>query len=279
MLKHSRKGIWVLSLIALTSAVSHAQRSLPPVLSQVGIDQRLGEQLPLDARFRDESGKAVQLRDYFSGKPVVLSFAYYTCPMLCPMTLEGMEKVMRQLPFNLGREFVAVNISINPKETPQVAAAKKEGLLKDFDRPGASENWHFLTGDELAIQQVANAAGFHYVWDPNSEQFIHASGIMIATPAGKMARYYYGIEFAERDLRLGLMEAASGRIGSRADQVLLYCFHYDPQTGKYGLAIMRVIRIVGTATVLVLVIAILVWLRRERRPRKPFVSRQPSAEG
>ena len=245
----------------------HAQRSVPPVLSQVRIDQRLNGPLPLETEFRDESGRAVRLRDYFGDKPVILTFAYYTCPMLCPMMLEGMMKVLRITSLEFGRDFIGVNISINSRETPEIAAAKKAEILRGFEKPGANDNWHFLTGDELAIQKAADAAGFRFVYDPATEQFIHASGIMIVTPDGKMSRYFYGIEFAERDVRLGLVEAARGRIGSRVDQVLLFCFHYDPQTGKYGLAIMNVIRLIGTVTVLLLVVAFLLWLRRERRHR------------
>jgi len=248
-----------------------AQTGLPPELTKVGIDQRLNEQLPLDVEFRDESGTTVALREYFRDKPVVLSFAYYTCPMLCPMTIEGMKKVLRVLSFDFGREFIIVNISINPDETPAVAAEKKQEFLGNFQKPGALEHWHFLTGDEASIRKVADAAGFRYAYDPESEQYIHASGIMVATPEGKLSRYFYGIEFAERDLRLGLVEASSGKIGSAVDQVLLFCFHYDPTTGKYGVVIMNIIRIIGTATVVVLASAILIWVRRDRRRRHVLV--------
>jgi protein SCO1/2 len=260
-------GMLVMTLLAASGQPVYAQRTVPPVLSQVRIDQRLDEQLPLDAVFRDETGKSVKLQDYFGRRPVILSFAYYTCPMLCPMTLEGMVKAMRTLSFQPGADYVAVNVSINPKETPEIAAAKKEDVLRDFDRPGVRENWHFLTGDELAIRQVADAAGFRYVWDPSTQQFIHASGIMVVTPQGKMSRYFYGIEYAPRDLRLGLIEATAGKIGSPVDQVLLYCFHYDPATGKYGLVVMNVLRIFGALTVLLMGGAILIYLWRERRKR------------
>lgn len=260
-------GIMALVLLAPAGRPAYAQRTVPPVLSQVRIDQRLNQQLPLDVGFRDETGKSVKLRDYFDRRPVILSFAYYTCPMLCPMTLEGMVKAMRTLSFQPGEDYVAVNVSINPKETPQIAAAKKEDLLRDFNRPGVKENWHFLTGNELSIRQVADVAGFRYVWDPSTQQFIHASGIMIVTPQGRMSRYFYGIEFAPRDLRLGLIEASAGKIGSPVDQVLLYCFHYDPETGKYGLVVMNVIRIAGALTVLLLGGAIIIYLWRERRGR------------
>jgi protein SCO1/2 len=267
MRKQIRVRALLVFLIASAAVPSRAQRMSPPILNQVGIDQRLNDQLPLDVPFRDETGRTVMLREYFRGKPVLLSFAYYTCPMLCPMTLEGIEKVLRVVSLQLGKDFVAVNISINSKETPEVAAAKKADLLKDFTRPGAAENWHFLTGEVDSIQKVAQAAGYRYAYDSNTGQYIHASGIMVVTPEGKMSRYFYGIEFAGRDLQLGLVEASSGKIGSVADQVLLYCFHYDPQTGKYGLVIMNLIRLFGTATVLVLVSAVLICLRRERRQR------------
>jgi len=260
-------AIMALALLAPAGRPAYAQRTVPPVLSQVRIDQRLNEQLPLDVGFRDETGRSVKLRDYFGRRPVILSFAYYTCPMLCPMTLEGMVKAMRTLSFQPGEDYIAVNVSINPKETPEIAAAKKEDLLRDFNRPGVKENWHFLTGDELSIRQVADAAGFRYVWDPSTQQFIHASGIMVVTPQGKMSRYFYGIEFAPRDLRLGLIEATAGKIGSPVDQVLLYCFHYDPATGKYGLVVMNVLRIFGALTVLLLGGAIFIYMWRERRRR------------
>jgi protein SCO1/2 len=260
-------GFMLLALLVPAGRPAFAQRTVPPVLSQVRIDQRLNEQLPLDAEFRDETGKSVKLQDYFGRRPVILSFAYYTCPMLCPMTLEGMVKAMRTLSFQPGEDYIAVNVSINPKETPEIAAAKKEDLLREFNLPGAKENWHFLTGDELSIRKVADAAGFRYVWDPSTQQFIHASGIMVVTPQGKMSRYFYGIEYAPRDLRLGLIEATAGKIGSPVDQVLLYCFHYDPATGKYGLVVMNVIRIFGALTVLLLGGAIFIYLWRERRRR------------
>lgn len=255
----------VLVVVFLLPRVTVAQNVKPPILQDIRIDQRLDAQLPLDAIFRDESGKSVRLGQYFGKKPVILSFAYYECPMLCTLVLNGLTKGLRVIPFDMGNQFEVVNISINPREGPDLAAAKKASYVREYGRPGAEQGWHFLTGDEAAIQQVTKAAGFRYVWDPTTGQYAHATGIMIVTPKGRLSRYFYGIEYAGQDLRLGLVEAADEKIGTLADQVLLYCFHYDPVTGKYGLAITRIIRVVGTATALALGVFMLVMFRRERR--------------
>jgi protein SCO1/2 len=244
---------------------AEAQNVKPPILQDIRIDQRLNEQLPLDATFRDETGRSVQLGQYFGTKPVILSFAYYECPMLCTLVLNGLTKGMRVLPFDIGKQFEVVNISINPREGPDLAAAKKANYVRDYGRPGAERGWHFLTGEESAIQKVTRAAGFRYVYDPTTGQYAHASGIMIATPKGRLSRYFYGIEYPGQDLRLGLVEASDEKIGSLADQVLLYCFHYDPVTGRYGLAITVVMRILGSATAIAIFGFMLVMLRRERR--------------
>ena len=255
----------VFVLVLMTSPVAVAQNVKPPILQDIRIDQRLNAQLPLDVTFRDETGKSVQLGQYFGKKPVILSFAYYECPMLCTLVLNGLTKGLRVIPFDIGNQFEVVNISINPREGPDLAAAKKANYIREYGRPGAEQGWHFLTGEEAAIQQVTKAAGFRYVYDPTTGQYAHAAGIMIATPNGRLSRYFYGIEYAGQDLRLGLIEAADEKIGTLADQVLLYCFHYDPVTGKYGLAITRIIRVLGTATALALGVFMLVMFRRERR--------------
>lgn len=252
-------------LPAANPAFAQAADTQPPQLRDIGIDQKLNEQMPLDILFRDESGKTVRLGEYFGKKPVILTFAYYECPMLCTLVLNGLVKGMRTLPFDVGKQFEVVNISINPREGPKLAAAKKNTYIREYGRPGAAEGWHFLTGEESEIKKATEAAGFRYKYDTSSAQYIHASGIMILTPKGKFARYFYGIEYAGQDLRLGLIEAAEEKIGSPVDQVLLYCFHYDPVTGKYGLAINVIIRILGTATVLVLGSFMLVMFRRDRR--------------
>jgi len=274
----SRVVIIILFSLGLVNVPAAGQGQSTALLENVGIDQRLNEQLPLNLTFRDENGKDVQLSRFFGKKPVLLSFAYYTCPMLCPMELEGITKVLRVLPFKLGDEFEAVNISIHPGETPEDAAKMKEDLVKRVRQPNAEEGWHFLTGDEPAIKQVADAAGFHYAYDAELEQYVHVAGIMIVTPEGKLSRYFYGIEFAERDLRLGLIEAAAEKIGSPVDQVLLYCYHYDPVTGKYGLVIMNVLRIFAAATVLALVTFMIIQFRRDKFRRKGATARE-SATG
>ncbi len=260
-----------LALLLLAGVPTQAQ-SLAPILRQIGIDQKLGQQLPLDLTFRDESGKAVQLRQFFNGqKPVVLTFAYYQCPMLCTLVLNGAVKAMRAMPLELGRDFEAVNISFNPRETPELAAAKRDLYTREYGRAGAAGSWHFLTGDDENIRKATQAAGFRYIWDPDTQQYAHASGIMVLTPEGKFGRYFYGIEYSARDLRLGLVEAASGRIGSKVDQVLLLCFHYDPVTGKYGLIITRIIQVLGTATAVALFGFVFLMLRRDRRKQMtPF---------
>jgi protein SCO1 len=257
--------VLISALPAANQVFAQAADTQPPQLRDIGIDQRLNEQMPLDPLFRDESGKTVRLGDYFGRKPVILTFAYYECPMLCTLVLNGLVKGMRTLPFDVGKQFEVVNISINPREGPKLAAAKKNTYIREYGRPGAAEGWHFLTGEESEIKRATEAAGFRYKYDTSSAQYIHASGIMILTPKGKFARYFYGIEYAGQDLRLGLIEAAEEKIGSPVDQVLLYCFHYDPVTGKYGLAINAIIRILGTATVLALGSFMLIMFRRDRR--------------
>jgi len=246
---------------------ARAQNSLPNPLRDVGLDQRLNEQLPLDLTFRDETGKTVQLREYFGEKPVVLALVYYDCPMLCTLVLNGLLRSLRTLSFTVGNEFNVVTVSFNPKDTPTLAAAKKETYLHGYTRPGAEVGWHFLTGEEEAIQRLTRTIGFRYTYDPQSGQYAHASGIMVLTPQGKIARYFYGIEYAPRDLRLGLVEASSNTIGSPVDQVLLFCYHYDPQTGKYGFIIMNALRLAGVATVLSIGTFMVVMFRRDRRQK------------
>ncbi len=226
---------------------------LPKALSDVRIEQKLDQQLPLDLVFRDESGQQVKLGQYFGKKPVVLAFVYYDCPMLCTQVLNGMVTSFRVLPFQIGNEFEVVTVSFDPRETNTLAAAKKKvyvNYLPEKMRANANNGWHFLTGDQANITQLTEAVGFHYRWDEETKQFAHASAIMVTTPQGKLSRYFYGIEYAPRDLRLGLIESSANKIGSPVDQLLLYCYHYDPATGKYGAAIMRVMRVAGVLTVL-----------------------------
>lgn len=235
------------------------------VIREVGFEQNLDAQLPLELKFRDETGKTVALGDYFGKRPVVLALVYYDCPMLCTMILNGLTSSLKAVHLDAGVDFDVVAVSFDPRETPELAAGKKQAYVKDYGRKGSEKGWHFLTGDADSITRLTKAAGFKYYWDEELQQFAHGSGVMVATPQGRLARYFYGIEYAPRDLRLGLVEASAGKIGSPVDQMLLYCFHYDPSTGKYGLTIMNVVRLMGSATVLALVAFILVMLRRERR--------------
>lgn len=237
----------------------------PPMLREVGIDQKLGTPLPLDLVFRDDTGQTIQLQQYFDQKPVILAFVYYECPMLCTQVLNGLVESLRTLSFDVGKQFDVITVSFDPGETPKLAAGKKANYLKQYERSGAAAGWHFLTGDSAAIRQLTGAAGFRYQYDASTDQFAHASGIMVITPQGKIARYFYGIEYPARDLRLALIEASENKIGSPVDQLLLYCFHYDPLTGKYGLVIMNVLRVAGIATVLALGTFMLVMFRRDRR--------------
>jgi protein SCO1 len=229
---------------------------LPTALREVGIEQKLDQQLPLDLVFHDESGQEVKLGQYFGQKPVVLAFVYYDCPMLCTQILNGMVTSFRVLPFQVGKEFDVVTVSFDPRETSALAAKKKKvyvDYLPEKMRPSAANGWHFLTGDQTNIGKLTEAAGFRYHYDEATKQFAHASGIMVATPHGKLSRYFYGVEYAPRDLRLGLIESSAEKIGSPVDQLLLYCYHYDPATGTYGMAIMRTMRIAGVLTVLAIV--------------------------
>ena len=233
-------------------------------LKGIGIDQHLDTQLPLDLQFKDEDGNTVRLGDYFQkGRPVILSFVYYQCPMLCSEVLNGLDSAMQVMKFSAGNEYEVVTVSIDPRDTPEVAKQKKATYLKEYNRPGADEGWHFLTGYPDNVKTLARAAGWKYRWDPKMNQFIHAAGIMIVTPQGKLAQYYYGIEYAPKDLRLGLIEASQNKIGTIVDQLVLYCCQYDPQTGKYGVIIANVLRIAGAATILLLGGFLVLMFRRD----------------
>lgn len=224
----------------------------PQILSKVGIDQNLNQQVPLDLAFKDENGRSVKLGDYFGSKPVVLSLVYFECPMLCTETLNGMVSAFKVLKFTPGKEFNVVTVSFDPKETPPLAAEKKANYLRQYGRPGAEQGWHFLTGSQASIDALTKAVGFHYAWDQTTQQFAHATAIMVLTPEGKIAQYYYGVEYSPRDLRLGIVQASNGKTGTVVDQVLLYCFHYDPRSGKYGAVITRVLQVSGAMTILIL---------------------------
>jgi protein SCO1 len=236
----------------------------PDLLKDVGIDQKLGEQVPLHLPFRDETGKTVELGQYFGQRPVILSLVYFNCPMLCTQVLNGQEASMKGLPMDAGNQFEAVTVSIDPSDRPVLASVKKQMYTGMYGRADAARGWHFLTGDEAQIKQLANAVGFRYAYDPDSKQFAHASVIMVLTPDGKVSKYFYGIQYSPRDLRLGLVEASARKIGTPVDSILLFCYHYDPHTGKYGLLISRLIQAGGALTVLAIGLTMLILFRRER---------------
>ncbi len=233
--------------------------------NEVGIDQKLNEQLPLDLTFRNERGETVRLGDYFNKKPVVISLVYYQCPMLCTQILNGMVQTFRTMKFTAGGEFDIVTVSIDHTETPEMAADKKDSYVTEYGRDGVADGWHFLVGDSVQIKQLADAVGYRYMYDPLTKQFAHASGIMVATPQGKLARYLYGIEYGSKDLTFSLMEAAQEKIGSPVDKLLLLCYHYDPTTGKYGMVVANLLRGGGALTILVLGGYMLYSFRREKK--------------
>ncbi len=248
---------------------ARAQSSLPPLLEKVGFDPQLNALVPLDLPFRDGTGRTVALRNYVAGgKPMIFALVYYQCPMLCTQVEQGVASMLKVVKFDAGKEFSVVFVSINPSETPAMAAAKKENAVAYYHRPGAAGGWHFLTGDEPAIAAFARAVGFRYAYDPKSKLYAHASGILILTPQGRISRYFYGIEYSPRDVRLALVEASANRIGTPADHLLLFCFQYDPSTGRYSASILRVVRLGGILTVLCLGIFVSVYFRRDARANR-----------
>ncbi len=233
----------------------------PPGLKNVGIEQHLNDQIPPISLFATRLAKRFNWRDYFGKRPLILNLVYYQCPMLCGEVLSGLESALRVLKFDVGKEFDVLTVSFDPKETPEMAAAKKAEFLKRYGRAGAAEGWHFLTGPQASIDALTKAAGFDYEYDPKTGQFAHATAIMVLTPEGKIAQYYYGVEFAPKDLRLGLVQASQNKIGSIVDEVLLYCYHYNPDTGKYGAIISRILKIAAGATIFVLGTFLIVMFR------------------
>jgi protein SCO1/2 len=259
------RGVAIALLLLAVSAFADNASTPPKLPGKVGIDQKLNAQLPLGAMFRDETGRVVRLNEYINGKrPVLLVFMYYRCPMLCSMVMEGVTSTLTELTFNAGKEFEVVTISIDPRDTPADAAAKKEKYVKRYGRLETANGWHFLTGPESAIHQVTDAAGFHYAYDPQLNQFAHGATLMVLTPQGRMSRYLYGFEYKPRDVRLALVEASANKIGTPVDQILLLCYHYEPATGKYSRSAMNVMRAGGLATIVGLGGFIFVMIRRER---------------
>ncbi|HXG66200.1 MAG TPA: cytochrome c oxidase subunit II [Blastocatellia bacterium] len=244
------------------------QNEKPPELRDIHIEQKLDAQLPLDLTFRDEAGREVKLGDYFGNRPVIVTPVYYTCPMLCNQVLSGVVGSLKTMSLDVGKDFDVVAFSIDPRDAPETALAKKQSIVKQYNRPGAADGWHFLTGNEKNIEALAQAVGFNYRYDEKTGQYIHASGIMVATPQGRLSHYFYGIEYWPKDLRLSLVEASANKIGSPVDQLLLYCFHYDPTTGKYGPVVMNIMRIAGLVTFIGLALIVLVMKRRQKAKGK-----------
>ncbi len=291
-------GTWLtaLAILVIAPAVTFAQggwtgqqgqtqagnaaTAQPGLLSQVRIDQKLDEQVPLDIPFLDSQAKPVTLRQYFGKRPVILALVYYECPMLCTQVLNGLVSSLEVLKFNPGQDFEVLVVSFDPGETPGLARDKKASYLERYNRPGTEGGWHFLTGQQAAITKLTDAVGFRYAYDPKIDQFAHPAVIMLLTPGGKVSRYFYGIEYAPRDLRLGLVEASQDKIGTAVDQALLLCYHYDPEQGKYGLAIMNLIRLGGVLTLAALGGFIFLALRKDRRPQgSPDPAHQRSGSG
>ena len=239
--------------------------TMPRPLREIGFDQNLDQYVPLDVPFRDESGRTVRLADYFGSRPVVLVFAYYDCPMLCTQVINGLSTALNILSLAPGKDFEIVTVSFNPRDTPATASAKKAVYLERYTRDGAAQAWHFLSGDQPSIDRLTKAAGFRYVWDAETKQFAHPTGVIVLTADGRLSRYLFGIEYGPRDLRYALVEASAGSVGNAADTLLLYCYHYDPMTGRYGFVVMRAVRIAGAATVLALASFIIVMVRKEKR--------------
>jgi protein SCO1/2 len=244
--------------------IGEPSSGLPPMLQKVSLEQRLNEQLPLELVFHDEIGREVKLAEYFrAGRPVILSLVFYECPMLCNQVLNGLVSSIKTLSFTAGKEFEVVTVSFDAREGPELARNKKESYMVRYQRPGAEDGWHFLTGEQASIDALTKAVGFNYAYDAATNQFAHASGIIVLTPQGKIARYFYGIDYAPRDLRFGLIEASENKIGSPVDKLLLYCYHYDPSTGKYGAVVMNIMRLAGIIT-LIGIVSLIVLLQRRR---------------
>jgi len=258
-------------LLALTGAAAFStsaqQARTLPILSKVGITQNLNALVPPDVVFRDETGKSVRIGDFFGHKPIVLSLVYFDCPALCTEVLNGELRTMKAISLDLGKDFDAVTVSLEPKDTPALAKAKRDVYAGQYGRPGAADHWHFLTGEQQSIDALTNAVGFHYAYDSSIRQYAHAAAILVLTPEGRIDRYFYGVIYPARDVRLGLVEASEGKIGTLTDHALLYCYQYDPMTGKYGVVVMNVLRAAGGLTVLILgIFMTMMFLRERKRP-------------
>lgn len=243
----------------------------PPPVKDVGFDQKLGEAVPLDLVFKDEAGKNVRLSQYFGKRPVVLSLVYFNCPMLCGMTTDGLVRSVRALRFDVGVDYEILSVSFDPRETDEMASAKKGPVMRQYGRKGGAEGWHFLTGGKESVDALTKAVGFRYVWDAEQKQFAHATGILVLTPQGRIARYFFGIEYSAKDLRLALIEASEEKIGNVVDQLLLLCYHYDPKTGRYTATVRNLVRGGAVITLLALAgfVTIMLWRERAGAARPP----------
>lgn len=248
----------------------------PPYLQNVGIEQHLDGQVPRDLSFVDDTGRTVKLGDYFGKKPLILNLVYYNCTMLCGEALAGLSAALKMVKFDVGNQFDVITVSFNPRETPQLAAQKKAEYLKRYGRTGAASGWHFLTGPADSINALTKAVGFQYQYDATRDQYAHATAIMVLTPQGRISKYFYGVDFPPKDLRMGLVEASQNKIGNAVDQVLLYCYHYDPATGKYGAIVSNMLKLGGAATIFFVGGLILVLLRLERSAPHLGWDRSPS---
>ena len=263
------RGFHAALLFALTGigavSANAQQATTPAILQKVGITQNLNERIPPDLMFRDETGKPVRIGDFFGQKPIVLSLVYFDCPALCTEVLNGELRTMQAISLDLGKDFEAVTVSFEPKDTPALAKAKRDVYAGQYGRSGAVDHWHFLTGAQQSIDALTNAVGFHYAYDSSIRQYAHAAAILVLTPDGRIDRYFYGVTYPARDVRLGLVEASEGKIGTVTDHALLYCYQYDPMTGKYGLVVMNVLRAAGGLTVLILGFFMLMMFLRDRK--------------
>jgi protein SCO1 len=273
-MSHSRRCLYLLFVFVLIVGTVSAELRSKQIIQEVSLDQHLDAQLPLDVVVRDEAGNALPLREYFGDKPVILNFVYFRCPMLCNQQLNGLLRTSQAMKLRLDEDYEILSLSIDARETPEQATMKKRTYVASYRRPGAEEGWHFLTADEESIRRLTQAAGYRYRYDAASDQYAHASGIIVVTPQGRISRYFYGIDYNPSDLRLGLIESSQNRIGTLADQVLLLCYHYDPATGKYGLAISGLIRAAGLATMAVLGVFLYRMYRLEQRRTRECRSKE-----
>jgi protein SCO1/2 len=264
--------VLALAAAGLPAAYAQVERPRPPILQRAGFDTKLGAQVDMGLEFCDEQGKAVKLSELAAGRPVILNLAYYECPMLCTLVINGLVDCLKQLPFVPGKDITVLTVSFDHTETPELAAKKKASYLESYGRPEAAAGWHFLTGGEPAIRSLTDSVGFRFAYDKNSQEFAHASGIVVLTPDGRISHYFYGVQYVPTDVRLGLVDASEGKIGTFADKVLLFCYHYDAMAGAYSMALMRVVQAGCFATIAAVGGFVILSLRRERRQRRAMAA-------